>query len=250
MIRKVLLAFAAVVLVFALVIGVEIWLALTREYLPTDPPMALGGTFGDPDAQDNVRFVVLGDSTAAGLGADDPSGAYATVLAERLARERGVRVDLTALGISGARVADVLHEQVPQVAALQPDIVFVGIGANDVTHVTPLADIERDMTAVIKRLKETGAEVVVAGAPDMRATAWHQPLRWLAGLRGEQVANTIERVGHEQGVGVVELADETGPFFEEDPEPHFSDDDFHPSTLGYKRWADAIYPVLVARLDG
>ena len=249
MIRKILLGLVALVLVCALVIGIEIWLALTREYLPTDPPMALGGTFGE-ESDDTLRLVVLGDSTAAGLGADDPSGAYATILAERLARERDVQVELTALGISGARVADVLHEQVPQVAALNPDLVFVGIGANDVTHMTPLSRIERDMALAIRRLKETGARVVVAGAPDMRATAWHQPLRWLAGIRGEQVANTIERVGHEQGVGVVELADETGHHFEADPEPHFSDDDFHPSSLGYQRWADAIYPVLEASLDG
>ena len=249
MIRKVLLGLATLLLVAALVIAVEIWLALRREYLPTDPPLALGGTFGDPDAAP-LRFVVLGDSTAAGLGAEDASGAYATVLAERLARDRDVRVELTVLGISGARVADVLNEQVPRVTELKPDLVFVGIGANDVTHVTPLEKIERDMSAALEELKSTGAAVAVAGAPDMRATAWHQPLRWLAGVRGEQVAAAIEEVGRAQGVGVVELADETGPFFEEDPGPHFSADEFHPSALGYRRWADAIYPVLEAALDG
>lgn len=249
MIRKILLGFAALVLVTALVLGIEIWLALNRDYLPTDPPLALGGTFGDPDAE-VLRFVVLGDSTAAGLGAEDPSGAYATVLAERLARERNVRVELTVLGISGARVGDVLNEQVPAVGGLQPDLVFVGIGANDVTHLTPLSRIEDEMTMVVERLQETGAAIVVAGAPDMRATAWHQPLRWLAGIRGDQVAAAIEQVGHDQGVGVVELAEETGPFFEADPRAHFSSDEFHPSALGYRRWADAIYPVLEAALDG
>lgn len=248
MIRRILLGFAIVILASALVIGVEIWLALRREYLPTDPPLALGGTFGDKDAAP-LHFVVLGDSTAAGLGAEDASGAYSTILARRLARDRGLRVELTVLGVSGARVADVLNEQVPQVKALEPDLVFVGIGANDVTHVTPLDRIRQQMTAALQQLQETGAAVAIAGAPDMRATAWHQPLRWLAGIRGEQVASAIEDVGRAQGVGVVELADETGPFFEEDPEPHFSADDFHPSALGYRRWADAIYPVLGAVLD-
>ena len=248
MIRKVLLGLATLILVAALVIAVEIWLALRREYLPTDPPLALGGTFGDQDAAP-LRFVVLGDSTAAGLGAEDASGAYATVLAERLARDRDVRVELTVLGLSGARVADVLHEQVPRVAELEPDLVFVGIGANDVTHVTSLGRIRRDMTAALQQLKATGAAVAIAGAPDMRASAWHQPLRSLAGIRGEQVASAIEDVGRAQGVGVVELANETGPFFEEDPGAHFSADDFHPSAAGYRRWADAIYPVLEAVLD-
>ena len=30
-----------------------------------------------------------------------------------------------------------------------------------------------------------------------------------------------------------------------EPETHFSEDEFHPSAVGYGRWADAIYPVLI-----
>ncbi|MDQ3951772.1 MAG: SGNH/GDSL hydrolase family protein [Actinomycetota bacterium] len=228
----------------ALVLGVEIWLALRRDYLPTDDALDLDGVFGAPDAQP-LRLVVLGDSTAAGIGVDDASDAYPALLARQLAAATNGGVELTALGIAGARVGDVASDQAPGAAALDPDVVFVGIGANDVTHLTSLNDVRTEMEEVLRVLGDTGAVVVVAGPPDMRVPVWHQPLRQLAYLRGKQVAGAIEGVAREQGVAVVELADETGPFFAADPEGHFSEDGFHPGPLGYRRWADAIFPVMI-----
>lgn len=232
-----------VVVLFALVLGVEIWLALRREYLPTDDPLDLDGIFGASDAPP-LRLVVLGDSTAAGIGVDDPADAYPAVLARRLAAT-GRRVELTAFGVAGARVEDVATKQAPAAAAAEPDLVFVGIGANDVTHLTSLGEVRDDMDRVLQILREAGASVVVAGPPDMRVPVWHQPLRQLSYLRGIQVADAIEQVASEQGVGFVDLAEEAGPFFEADPEAHFSTDGFHPGPLGYRRWADAIFPVLL-----
>lgn len=230
------------------VVAVEVWLALRRDYLPTDRPLELDGVFGDDDAP-RLSFVVLGDSTAAGIGVDDPADSYPALLAERLAAATGRRVELSAFGMSGARVGDVADHQVGKAVERDPDLVFVGIGANDVTHLTSLAAVRADLERALRELNATGATVVVAGPPDMRARAWHQPLRWLAGARGNQVADAIEEVARAQGVAVVELAEETGPFFEADPDAHFSSDDFHPGPLGYRRWADAIFPVLLEALE-
>lgn len=243
MIKRLLLSLAVLFLAAGAVLGVEVWLALRREYLPTDPVLELNASFG-PAGGEPLRFVVLGDSTSAGIGAGGADDAYPTLLAQRLAADTGRRVELTVLGISGARTADVLADQVPQVAALEPDLVFVGIGANDVTHLTPLDDVAADMGQILDELAPTRADIAVAGAPDMRVYAWHQPLRQITYLRGRQVADAIEEVARSRDVAVVELAEETGPFFAEEPEAHFSSDEFHPSALGYQRWADAIYPVL------
>lgn len=238
-----------VVLAFAVVLGVEVWLALRREYLPTDDPLELDGTFGSGTTP-ALTFVVLGDSTSVGVGVDEAADAYATLLARRLAEGTGKSVELRVLGESGARVEDVLDDQVPAAVELDPDVVFVGIGANDVTHLTPLDDVRDSMRAALDLLGRTGATIVVAGAPDMRIDAWHEPLRSLAYLRGKQVTGAVEEAATEKGAAVVELAEETGPFFAEDPEGHFSDDRFHPSALGYRRWADAIFPVLAEAVAG
>jgi lysophospholipase L1-like esterase len=224
------------------VLAVEIVLALHRQYLPTEPPMRIGGVFGSSE-NPSLTFVVLGDSTAAGVGAGQPEKAYPTLLAERLA-SHGRRVRLLDLGVSGARVGDVLDSQVPEAIGAAPDLVFVGIGGNDVTHFTGLGAVRRDMAEILKRLRSSGATVVVAGAPDMRAPALLEPLRSLCGWRGRQVAAAIEAVARDQGVAVVPLAADTGRDFHDDPARYYSSDGFHPGPAGYVRWADAIDPVL------
>lgn len=244
MLKRSLLAVAAAALGLGVMIGVEVFLALRREYLPTEPALSIVGTYGSGRA---LRFVVLGDSTAAGLGTDE-ANAYPTILAERLAAA-GYRVELTSLGVSGARARDVLQAQVPAAIEIRPDLVFIGIGANDATHVTRLASVSKDMGRSIDRLLATGADVVVAGAPDMRADAFYEPLRSLVGWRGRQVTKAITDVARDRGVPVVPLARLTVPHFEADPDGHYASDSFHPNALGYKRWADAIFPYLVEVLD-
>jgi lysophospholipase L1-like esterase len=246
MIKAVVAGTAAALVTVAAILGVEIALAMHRTYLPTSPALKLGGVFGDPQSRP-LSFVVLGDSTAAGLGAGSARDAYPTDLARELAN-RGWRVKLTALGISGARVGDLLTDQVPVAVAASPQLVFVGIGANDVTHLTSLDSIRRDTAATLERLKATGAKVVIAGPPDMRAKAWYEPLRSLAGWRGRQVADVMESVARTEGVAVVPLAKEAGPYFGAHPDKAYASDDFHPGPAGYRAWARAILPVLLQAL--
>jgi lysophospholipase L1-like esterase len=238
---------AGLVAAAGVVLGAEVGLAWTREYLPTSPALKLGGRFGDPEGKP-LHFVVLGDSTAAGLGASSPDNAYASVLSRRLADD-GWLVELDAFGLSGARIKDVLDDQVPRALAAEPDLVFVGIGANDVTHLTSLSDIERDFGAVVDRLSRSGAALAVAGPPDMRADAWLEPLRSLAGWRGRQVASTMRAVAEDRGVPVVPLAELAGPYFASNPEDAYGGDEFHPGDGGYRAWADAIYPALLEALS-
>ena len=248
MIKRIVGSFVAALGSLAILILIEVRLAVRRKYLPTEPAMELDGVFGPPDGR-VLRLAVLGDSTAAGLGASSPRSAYPTLLADRFASE-GYRVELFAFGVSGARVNDVLHAQAPRAVAHDPDLVFVGIGANDAIHVTPLSAVRRDMRELVRRLKRTGAGVVVAGPPDMRAAAWHEPLRSLAGWRGRRVAAEVRAVAHSEGVPVVPLAELARPYFAAGYTDAYGGDDLHPGDGGYRAWAEAIYPYLAEALRG
>ncbi len=246
MLKRVLLWLLVAGLGLIAMIGVEVVIAIRREYLPTEPALDIGGVFGEAGPIKTV--VVMGDSTGAGVGAEVAGDAYATVLAQRLARESNTRIRLVGLAVSGARTADVLDEQVPQALDVDADVYLVAIGANDVTHLTALDSVREDTAAVVRRLRATGTPVVVASAPDMRAPAFAEPLRSIVGWRGRAVTEATEEAARAEGADVVPLADRTRSFFADHPETAYSPDDFHPGPAGYARWAAAIYPELRAAL--
>ena len=184
--------------------------------------------------------VWIGDSTAFGVGVTDGADGVAS----RVAAERGERVVMFA--VSGATMEDMHRDQVPRVAALEPDRVYVSIGANDVTHLTSQVSFASGYDALLGRLP-TDVDVVVLGVPDMGAPPrLLQPLRAIAGFRGRQLDGLARRAvadapaRRDATTTYVDIAGPTGPPFRRDPDRYFADDGYHPSGAGYELWADAV----------
>lgn len=235
--RRWLLAIGVPVVAVAVLV-VEAGLARRGEML-AGPALELDGPVGrGPGSMLDV--VWLGDSTAAGVGASGAPTALPTRVAVGLERP----VDLTVLARSGATVADVVERQLPALAGLSPDVVFVSVGANDVTHLTSRADFERAYRRLVEGLPEP-AEVVLLGVPDMGAIPrLAQPLRAVAGLRGRQLDDVVQEVASDAESVYVDIAGETGPPFRRDPDRFFAADRYHPSDAGYQRWAEAVLDVV------
>ena len=89
-----------------------------------------------------LNYVILGDSTAAGVGAAYDQG-IAMGTTRQLAQTR--RVTMTNLGVSGARIHDVVRDQLSAAQALKPELVLLSVTANDVTHLTRIAPMRRDL---------------------------------------------------------------------------------------------------------
>lgn len=223
----------------------------TRGYLPAESaPPVLGsfGTSGGNGGRPALGLTMVGDSTAAGVGASSTATTAGARLAAGIA-STGRTVTLTSVAVSGARVSD-LAEQVRQITArppaARPDIAVVLIGANDATHLSRLGSVRTKLGAAIRGLRATGAAVVVAGCPDLGAArAFPQPLRLIAAARGRAVAGAEQRAASAAGASYVDLARETGPAFRADP-AMLSSDRFHPSDRGYARWARALLPAVRA----
>jgi len=85
---------------------------------------------------DGPLWVVLGDSTAQGLGAPGPEGGYVGQVLADLRQRTGQPWRVLNLSVSGALARDVLHDQLPRLPA-GPDLVTCGIGVNDILYTGP-----------------------------------------------------------------------------------------------------------------
>ena len=237
---RVLMVAVSLPVVALAVLGVEAALARRGPDVVV-PRFELDGRVGE-DGAGALDVVWLGDSTAAGVGASEPAASLPVVGAEGLGRP----VELTVLARSGATVADVVSRQLPALAELDPDVVFVSLGANDVTHLTSRSDFEQRYHGLIAKLPDD-AEVVLLGVPDMGAIPrLAQPLRAVAGWRGQQLDAVVRPVADDTGSADVDIAGETGPAFRADPGRFFAADRYHPSDAGYRRWAEAVLDVVAS----
>jgi acyl-CoA thioesterase-1 len=102
----------------------------------------------------NERVCCFGDSLVAGNGADTKDERYPNVLATLIDR------DVTNWGVAGNTTTDGLR-RIDRFASEPPfGVVIVTLGGNDLVRQLPLAETEKSLRAIFKRIQETGAVVV------------------------------------------------------------------------------------------
>ena len=235
-------------LTFALVV-VEAKLArrLITSAPGGDPPVA-DGIYGAALGGDPLSFVMLGDSTAAGLGVHKPDETPAAMLAAGLSAIAGRPVRLTNVARSGAR-SEALPGQVDQALKAEPDLAVIMIGGNDVTNRVPPAESVRYLGEAVERLRAAGSQVVVGTCPDLGTVKpLMQPLRYIARRASRQLAAAQTIAVVERGGRSVSLGDLLGREFSADPRSMFSEDRYHPSARGYAAACAAVLPSLAAAL--
>jgi lysophospholipase L1-like esterase len=187
------------------------------------------------NAAPKLEYLVLGDSTAAGVGGDYDRG-IAVSTARTLGRDR--EVNLTNLAVSGARMGDVRRLQLGKAEQLHADVVLLSAGANDVTHLTCVRSMRNDLRTIVQRLTAANpnVKIVITGSPDMGAPPRiPRLLRGIASLRTKQVNRMFVAEAARLGLIFAPIAAVTGPQFRRDPSL-FAEDRFHPNDRGYATW--------------
>ena len=196
-----------------------------------------------------LDLLVVGDSIAAGLGAELPKETLGARLATRLARATRRSVRLRTVAQVGSESSMLAGQLATLPASYRPDVAVIVVGGNDVTHRVPVADSVRHLEEAIATLRALGTAVVVGTCPDLGALRpVPQPLRALGSRASRQLAQAQEAAAVRAGAHAVSLAHVVGPFFITNPDEMFSLDRFHPSATGYKRTAKALLPSLLAAL--
>ncbi len=151
------------------------------------------------------RYVAIGDSQTEGLwDGDDVVGLLG--FADRLAAmidSLHPGLHYANLAIRGKRIADVLHEQVPRALAMEPDLITVCVGMNDVIQPgrsfgPALVDLEH----VYAALAGSGATVVTTTFPNV---AQFLPLGRLVSGRLARINAAIAAAAERYGFGLVDL---------------------------------------------
>lgn len=178
-------------------------------------------------------WVVLGDSTAQGLGAPSPEGGYVGQVLAELRLRTGQRWRVLNLSTSGALIRDVLGDQLPRLPA-RPDLVTCGIGVNDILYTAP-SKLLRDLRALVAALPD---ETVILDLP-LPAGLWG-----IVGRMSVPYVVRINRTIHEsaraRGLPVAEVS----THFLRPWSGKFASDCFHPSQTGYRDWTRALLTAL------
>jgi acyl-CoA thioesterase I len=104
--------------------------------------------------------VFLGDSLTAGLGLDE-NQAYPALLGQQLNQE-GKAVRVVNAGVSGDTTAGGLS-RLNWLLGQHPDVLVVGLGANDGLRGLPLTEIETNLREIVRRSQAAGARVLLLG---------------------------------------------------------------------------------------
>ncbi len=196
-----------------------------------------------------VELLVLGDSIAAGLGAERRKDTLGARVAKGLAQRARRPVHLRTAATVGAESSDLARQLDTLPEHDRPDVAIIVVGGNDVTHRIAVTDSIEHLEAAIARLLARGTEVVVGTCPDLGALRpVPQPLRALGSRLSRQLADAQARAAVAAGAQAVSLRRAVGPFFISQPDEMFSLDRFHPSALGYRRTAEALLPAVVDAL--
>lgn len=181
----------------------------------------------DVVAGEGPLWVVLGDSTAQGIGASDRDDGYVGQLRRRLEARDGRAWRVLNLSVSGGRVADVVESQLPLLTGLAhpPDLVTCAIGINDVRRV----EAPELVDAFLDLLPRLPAGTLVADLP-----------QGVRRRRTEAVNAVLREAVPAHGLVLVGLHAATGPPWR----GKFSADQFHPNARGYRDWADAFAAAL------
>lgn len=151
-----------------------------------EPPGARAGRIGNGDGA--LRLLVIGDSSAMGVGAPHQDKALALPLARHLAQRLDRAVRWRLIGHTGltseATLEHLRNESVPEA-----DLAVVVVGVNDITQQVPVAQALKHRTAIAIWLNaHVGvADVLFPALPEMELfPSLPQPLAWWAGQMAQR----------------------------------------------------------------
>ncbi len=209
-------------------------------------PDAAGETVGQfGEYKETLNLLAIGESTVAGVGADNHREALGGQLAKFLSLETGKSVRWHVLGESGITARETVQRLVPHLPETKMDLVVVALGGNDTFKVSSPNRWRADMTKLILILKGKypKAKILLANTPrvidflalpaSLKFVLWR-----ISQLHHENAKNLESEI---ENVFYFDEAERVGA--------EFFSDGVHPSAQGYTMWAEAMIKSLAKKTE-
>lgn len=201
--------------------------------------VSVAHAFQIPSTDYTTSILVLGDSTAVGVGATNAQDSMAGLIAKKVSATY-----LENQGVSGAEVRD-LPSQIAKIHQKEYSYIVIQIGGNDiVARHNPQEEADR-LAIVIAQLPKTQHLIVMSCGDVGTATLFPWFVRPYFTSLTLKYHNTFTKAVTEHGGTYINLynAPDTDPFILH-PDIYLASDEFHPSSAGYKNWFEKVVAVL------
>ncbi|WP_168797764.1 SGNH/GDSL hydrolase family protein [Aliishimia ponticola] len=204
-----------------------LWVRRRALQLPEPDGVRTGQIGSGPD----LRLLVIGDSSAAGVGVMRQEQALTPQLAANLADGRKVTWHLAAR--NGATTADAPGLLAP-LKGEAFDLAYVIFGVNDAKDLRSERAWRRDLSALTDTLKQNhGApRIFFSGLPPIRAfPLLPEPLRSVLSLRAQRFDHALQKVARRSACHHLPIDVPLDP-------AGMAEDGFHPGAGIYTTWAE------------
>lgn len=205
-----------------------------RRTIPSLPDAALPWV-GELAGPDPLRLLVLGDSTAAGVGSATQDEALPGHLARGFRSRFGRGTTWRAVGRNGATARDVITDHLAEATSDRFDVAFLTIGANDALGLRGRAAFSRDVRQIVDELQTASPDalVLVSLMPRFdRFQSLRNPVRWNLAIHAASLdaGARASVAGMDRVFAIPKPPPYTATFW--------ASDGFHPGPDGYREWVE------------
>jgi lysophospholipase L1-like esterase len=191
-----------------------------------------------------LRYLALGDSYTIGTGATGEANNYPSILAARLSKASGAKVEVTNPSVNGFTTQDLIDNELGLVSRLSPQLVTILIGVNDLVQGRSKESYAKSVAAIydeVASLQLATGRLVAISIPNWSvvpaAAGFGDPAR-LRRLTDD--FNGLAQIEAEKrgfkwiDITSVSTSRQSSPGW-------ISSDDLHPGDIQYAAWADVIW---------
>jgi len=216
---------------------VYIWqgLSLRRRALRLSPPepQSIAPQKGTGKS---LSILLIGDSSAAGVGVDDINHSLGGQLVKQLSEKTGRPVEIRIAGCNSATAGQLRDYVVPHIKRQNFTHVIINVGTNDAKNFHTGRRFCNEFGTLIYTLKTRfpDAQLIWSSILDMSAVpSLPTPLNKIIGIRSRELRRRGEILCRERMAQIPE-----GDW--EPSTENFSRDGFHASEKGYSEWATVL----------